>query len=425
MGRNHIVGVCVLLFGASLWAQQQAGIKVVESASETGEAVKATGVGMDKRQFTTDSFEIASPPSPCSAVTSDGGAPKSYIALFTSPCNIESSLIFENTNRLGTTVNLRDGLFVNATRLGGLGIGIGGCSNPAMGSVYFGPNNTCTGYAIASDGTNTYINAISTSGAVVLENNGTVVADFAEISGKANFHEAINVENDSHVTGFLVDTAGNLTDNGAATFNGSVFTVLNGAVFNGGLTVSNNAIFGGEATIDGPATFNSGIVVPTGDVFVSGNVTVSGTLNVSGTKNFKIDDPLDPANKYMYHASVESSEIMNMYTGNIFTDDRGDATVQLPAWFEVLNRDFRYQLTVIGQFAQAIVANKIANHNFRIKTDKPNVEVSWQITGVRQDAYAKAHPLVVEEEKPAAERGYYLRPELFGQPESKGVSYAQ
>lgn len=42
------------------------------------------------------------------------------------------------------------------------------------------------------------------------------------------------------------------------------------------------------------------------------------------------------------------------------------------------------------------------------------VKVSWQVTGVRQDAYAKAHPLVVEQDKPVAERGYYLHPELFG-----------
>ncbi len=53
------------------------------------------------------------------------------------------------------------------------------------------------------------------------------------------------------------------------------------------------------------------------------------------------------------------------------------------------------------------------------------VKVSWQVTGVRQDAYAKAYPLVVEQDKPVAERGYYLHPELFGQPESRGISYVR
>ena len=88
--------------------------------------------------------------------------------------------------------------------------------------------------------------------------------------------------------------------------------------------------------------------------------------------------------------------------------------VELPAWFEALNRDFRYQLTVIGEFAQAIVASKVAGNRFTIRTDKPSIEVSWQVTGIRQDAWAREHPIVVEEDKPDGERGYYLHPELYG-----------
>jgi hypothetical protein len=156
-----------------------------------------------------------------------------------------------------------------------------------------------------------------------------------------------------------------------------------------------------------------------------GTVDVSADLNVSGSKNFKIDHPLDPANKYLVHSAVESSERMNIYTGNITTDGQGHATVQLPDWFEVLNTDFRYQLTVIGQFAQAIVARKIANNQFGIRTSAPNVEVSWQVTGVRQDAYAKAHPLVVEQEKETRLRGFYIHPELYGAPAEKQIEWAR
>ena len=103
----------------------------------------------------------------------------------------------------------------------------------------------------------------------------------------------------------------------------------------------------------------------------------------------------------------------------------GEATVALPNYFEALNRDFRYQLTVIGQFAQAIVESKIKDNHFTIKTDKPNVEISWQVTGIRQDAYMKAHPMEVEQDKPAHERGTYQHPELLGQPEEKGLAWAQ
>jgi hypothetical protein len=156
----------------------------------------------------------------------------------------------------------------------------------------------------------------------------------------------------------------------------------------------------------------------------SGDVRITGSLYTSA-KNIKIDHPLDPANKYLVHASIESSEMMNVYSGNVTTDAQGEATVQLPGWFEALNRDFRYQLTVIGRFAQAIVARKIENHQFTIRTNAPSVEVSWQVTGVRQDAYAQAHPLVVEEEKPARLQGFYIHPELHGAPPEKQIEWAR
>ncbi|SRR5712691_11927476 len=93
----------------------------------------------------------------------------------------------------------------------------------------------------------------------------------------------------------------------------------------------------------------------------------------------------------------------------------------LPPYFEAVNCNFRYQLTVIGQFAQAIVASEMQDNRFTIKTDKPNVKVSWQVTGIRHDAYSQAHIVPVEQDKPASERGYYLDPEAHGQPASQGV----
>jgi hypothetical protein len=144
-----------------------------------------------------------------------------------------------------------------------------------------------------------------------------------------------------------------------------------------------------------------------------GDVTVNGALSKSGG-SFKIDHPLDPANKYLYHSFVESPDMMNIYNGNVTTDGSGTAIVSMPAWFEALNTDFRYQLTVIGQFAQAMVAAKMNNSSFTIKTNKPGVEVSWQVTGIRQDAWANAHRIQVEVEKAPQDQGHYLHPELFG-----------
>jgi hypothetical protein len=158
--------------------------------------------------------------------------------------------------------------------------------------------------------------------------------------------------------------------------------------------------------------------------FFLGDVAVDGNLSKS-SGSFKIDHPLDPANKYLYHSFVESPDMMNIYNGNVTTDAEGNAVVTMPDWFEALNRDFRYQLTVIGQFAQAIVAGEMANHSFTVKTDKPNVKVSWQVTGVRHDAWADTHRIPVEVLKPERERGLYIHPELFGAPAEKSIAVAR
>jgi hypothetical protein len=113
----------------------------------------------------------------------------------------------------------------------------------------------------------------------------------------------------------------------------------------------------------------------------NGDVEITGNLNVTGaTKNFKIDHPLDPENKYLYQAAIESSEALNVYSGNVTTDAKGNAVVTLPEWFDAVNRDLRYQLTVIGTFAQAIVSERVKNNRFTIRTNAPNVEVSTTTT---------------------------------------------
>jgi hypothetical protein len=156
-------------------------------------------------------------------------------------------------------------------------------------------------------------------------------------------------------------------------------------------------------------------------IFV-GNVLVTGLLTKS-SGSFLIDHPMDPHNKYLSHSSVESPDMKNVYDGNATTDATGYAKITLPDYFEALNKDFRYQLTVIGDFAQAVVSKEIEKNAFEVKTDRPNVKVSWQVTGIRQDAWAKAHPTVVEKEKSEAERGKYLAPEVYGQSKEMGIGF--
>jgi hypothetical protein len=153
----------------------------------------------------------------------------------------------------------------------------------------------------------------------------------------------------------------------------------------------------------------------------SGNVTVVGNLAKSGG-SFKIDHPLDPANKYLYHSFVESPDMMNIYNGNVTLDGSGAAVIVMPSWFEALNTEFRYQLTAMGAPSPNLfIAREITNGQFAIAGGTPGARVSWMVTGIRQDAWANAHRIPVEEVKPAAERGLFLHPELFGLPATASV----
>jgi trimeric autotransporter adhesin len=159
--------------------------------------------------------------------------------------------------------------------------------------------------------------------------------------------------------------------------------------------------------------YNNMVLYGTGAVEIDGDLNVYGNLYKNGGA-FKIDDPIAPAEKYLSHSFVESPDMMNIYNGNVITDANGFATVTMPAWFEALNADFRYQLTTVGQFAQAMIATEMQNGQFTIQTDKPNVKVSWMVTGIRHDAWANAHRIPNEEEKPADKKGHYMHPELYG-----------
>ncbi|MCB0749205.1 MAG: hypothetical protein KDC90_17215, partial [Ignavibacteriae bacterium] len=135
-----------------------------------------------------------------------------------------------------------------------------------------------------------------------------------------------------------------------------------------------------------------------GNVHVTGNITYDGTFT-QASSNIIMDNPLDPNNKQIIHSGVSSSEMKNIYDGRVATNSDGEAIVKLPDWFEALNIDFRYQLTVIGEFAQAIVSEELNYNQFVIRTNKPNVKVSWQITGIRNDEYAISNKLEVERTK--------------------------
>ena len=273
-----------------------------------------------------------------------------------------------------------------------------------------------------------------------------------QLSGSASFSEVLTVGN-SAVNGFAmrayggpkgvairatggaeglgIEATGGQLDGGNSGDGLRAF----GGINNGGNGGTGVLARGGDATFNGDNGPNSaghgieafagigwGAIKGKAGLF-HGDVQVTGVLSKAGG-SFKIDHPLDPENKYLSHSFVESPDMMNIYNGNITTNENGEATVTLPDYFEALNRDFRYQLTVVGQFAQAIVAEEVKGNPFTIQPSAPAVKVSWQVTGVRQDAWANQNRIKVEETKSEKERGHYLHPEAFGKDEERGVEWA-
>ena len=188
----------------------------------------------------------------------------------------------------------------------------------------------------------------------------------------------------------------------------------NGSIFLS-LDVDGESEFGASFSISGvpPPPFVVAFITDTGDMTLQGNLTADNFMG-------KIDHPLDPANKFLVHSSVKSPEMKNVYDGVVILDDRGESSVSLPPYFEALNANFRYTLTPIGAAAPNLhVAEEIQDNQFKIAGGLPGMKISWQVTGVRQDPYAKAHPVAVEEAKTGEDKGRFLHPEIYGEPVSK------
>jgi hypothetical protein len=159
-------------------------------------------------------------------------------------------------------------------------------------------------------------------------------------------------------------------------------------------------------------------------LYSAGNCHVAGTLSKSGG-SFRIDHPLDPANRILQHSFVESPDMLNVYTGRVTADGTGTTTVTLPEWFGALNRDLRYQLTPVGAAMPDLHVKAEFADGFAIAGAVPGGTVCWQLTGVRQDAWAEAHRIAVELDKPAGQRGRYLNPTEHGQPATRGIDYSE
>jgi hypothetical protein len=149
-----------------------------------------------------------------------------------------------------------------------------------------------------------------------------------------------------------------------------------------------------------------------------------GRFAATGTKSFQIDHPLDPENAYLNHYSAEGPEPYNIYRGTVVLDARGEAWVQLPDYFEAINRDPSYHLTAVGApMPNLHVAVEIQGNRFKIAGGVPGKKVSWEVKAIRNDRWVQEYGYQAEQPKPREHRGKYLHPELYGQPKELGIYY--
>jgi hypothetical protein len=263
------------------------------------------------------------------------------------------------------------------------GIGVGGFATASTGSTFgvYGTSNSPGGVAVGGRGQATTGESIGVLGASA-STVGWGVNGIAESTTGVN----------SGVFGRTLSTAGIGVQGYAGATTGTNYGVLGGSESPDGMGVYGYADGSNAIGVYG---YNPGSWAG----YFNGNVGINGYLYKYGG-GFRIDHPLDPANKYLSHSFVESPDMKNVYDGVATLDENGEAWIQLPEWFEALNRDFRYQLTPIGQFAPLYIAQGIQDNRFLIAGGQAGLEVSWQVTGIRHDAYAEAHPILVEEDKP-------------------------
>ncbi len=176
---------------------------------------------------------------------------------------------------------------------------------------------------------------------------------------------------------------------------------------------------------------NYGIVGGTSTNAASSNFGILSLTNSGafGIKSFIIDYPLDPTQKTLRHFSVESDEVLNMYRGVVTLDANGQATVQLPAYFDAINTNVTYQLTAIGSSQPPYVATEVANNQFGV-AGAPNTKVSWTVHAQRNDptiqyfeAQSGTHYRSAITDKKPNEQGKYLVPQAYGAAANQGIFY--
>ncbi|WP_136054360.1 hypothetical protein [Microbacterium sp. K24] len=246
---------------------------------------------------------------------------------------------------------------------------------------------------------------VHSGGFITIENGGLDVEGTATIVGLLTGSGTIDWWGPSIFRGTL-NVTGNMATSGTLVVLGA--TTLNGDVaLNNDLTLGTGRILAGPVRIDragsyGGRVYSSSILVlEAGNAVLINNDTdirgilLTDGLDVDGPKNFRIAHPTKPG-FWLRHGSTESPVSGTEYKGRLKLDAAGEGIVELPPYFEALNKpDGRtVQLTAIGR-PFPVGADDVADGQVKVYGD-PNREVFWHVMAERIGA-----DFLLEEEIPA------------------------
>lgn len=440
--KSLITSLFLLLVSFNLKAQDEPPVQLhVESISPTpggkGIYVNGEGIGIHVDSL---AFGVYSSNADFTGIYSDRSGGNGIISANSNFHNFQSIEAGQDGFRSGSASNYGHSSFYSGNSgFYTLGAGVHGFHSESSNSVGF-YTNLSNSYGFRSDNSGqTAFLAVDAEGNGFQSNNAETSGFYSIGSGGSGFR---SINAGSH--GF---SSQNATGNGlrvtssqgdgvsvtdaqtrAAFFTNRSFSASPAVYIAHGNNTRTDLLLGGTGRINAQRSIvmrideddneNSSFIIRNGDnldvmqVSENGNLTLAGNISKGGG-TFKIDHPLHPTEKYLYHSFVESPDMMNIYNGNIETDQEGYAEVALPSYFEALNMEFRYQLTSIGTFGQVIIKEEIENGRFMIQSETPKTKVSWQVTGIRKDNYAEANRVQVEVDKEPEAIGTYLHPEVW------------
>ncbi|MCL6475074.1 MAG: hypothetical protein K6U75_08500 [Firmicutes bacterium] len=348
-----------------------------------------------------------------------------------------------------------------ATATSGVTIGVLGQSNSTSGRGVFGLATATSGatygvygQSVSTDGRGVFGLATATSGSTFGgyfqsdSTNGRGVFGWASASSGVNYGGWFRSDSTSgtgvyglaHATSGVtygvvgrsdstsgIGVLGLATATSGVTYGGWFWSgSTSGTGVVGYASASSGRAWGVWGDTDSPASSAHGVFGEEPSGGAGHAVYALGSFAATGSKSFQIDHPLFPETHYLNHFCSEGPEPYNMYRGNVVTDEKGYATIQLPDYFESINRDPTYHLTVIDNsddFILAKVVREIQNNQFVIRTNKPHVKVSWRVEAIRNDRYVQKYGFQTVQEKEDSIKGKYVHPELYGMPKEYGIHY--